>query len=194
MPDLNSSYWNNRYLTNDFSWDLGAVSLPLKIYIDQLTDKDIRILIPGGGNSYEAQYLYEHGFANVYMLDFASQPLQNLKKRCPSFPPDQLLKQDFFEHHDQYDLIIEQTFFCAIDPSLRKRYVTHMLHLLNSKGKLAGLLFNDELNDNKPPFGGSRVEYESLFFPFFNKIYFEECYNSIKPRMGRELFILLEKP
>lgn len=30
---------------------------PLKVYFDQLTNKDLKILIPGGGNSHEAEYL-----------------------------------------------------------------------------------------------------------------------------------------
>jgi hypothetical protein len=33
------------------------VSLPIKAYIDTLKDKDIAILIPGCGNTYEAAYL-----------------------------------------------------------------------------------------------------------------------------------------
>ncbi len=193
MHDLTSSYWENRYNTNDFSWDLGAVSSPLKEYFDQLKNKELSILIPGAGNGYEAEYLHLQGFKNVFVLDFAAEPLKNIKERTPSFNKDRLIRQDFFEHTGQYDLIIEQTFFCAIDPSLRKRYVLHMLHLLKPGGKLAGVLFNDELNTDKPPFGGFAEEYEQLFFSAFHKIYFGPCYNSIKPRAGRELFMLLQK-
>jgi hypothetical protein len=47
--------------SNETGWDLGQVSPPLKAYIDQLTDKNLRILIPGCGNSYEAEYLLEKG-------------------------------------------------------------------------------------------------------------------------------------
>jgi hypothetical protein len=36
-------------------WDLGWY-LPIKNYIDTLKDKDIAILIPGCGNTYEAAY------------------------------------------------------------------------------------------------------------------------------------------
>ena len=54
---LSQSYWNNRYLENDFGWDTGSITTPLKTYIDGLTDKSLKILIPGAGNSYEAEYL-----------------------------------------------------------------------------------------------------------------------------------------
>ena len=46
-------------------WDLGEVSPPIKSYIDTLEDKNIRILIPGCGNTYEAEYLLEQGFTKL---------------------------------------------------------------------------------------------------------------------------------
>jgi len=120
--DLSPEYWNNRYLGNNFSWDLGAISTPLKAYVDQLTNKDLFILIPGAGNAYEAEYLVNKGFTNVYVCDIAPQPLHNLQHRCPVFKAENLLLIDFFElQHLQFDLIIEQTFFCALHPSLRKK-------------------------------------------------------------------------
>jgi thiopurine S-methyltransferase len=192
MHDLTKQYWNNRYMTNNFSWDIGEVSLPLKTYIEQLNNKDLKILIPGAGNAYEAEFLFTQGFKNVYVLDFAEAPLQNIKKRLPQFPDEQLVQQDFFEHQGQYDLIVEQTFFCAINPLLRKQYVEHMRSLLKPAGKLVGLLFNDTLNSDKPPFGGNKEEYEALFLPTFNICVLEKCYNSVKPREGRELFMILE--
>lgn len=111
MPQLNEKYWNNRYTSNNFSWDLGTVSPPLKAYIDQLTDKTIKILVPGAGNAYEVQYLFEKGFTNVFLLDFAKHPLLNFKNRFPGFPEENLLHQNFFDATGHYDLIIEQTFF-----------------------------------------------------------------------------------
>ena len=45
MHDLTKQYWNNRYISDDFSWDLGDISLPLKTYIAQLHNKDLKILI-----------------------------------------------------------------------------------------------------------------------------------------------------
>jgi hypothetical protein len=45
--------------------------LPIKNYIDTLKDKDIAILIPGCGNTYEAAYLLEQGFTNVTVIDIA---------------------------------------------------------------------------------------------------------------------------
>jgi hypothetical protein len=61
------------------------VSTPLKTYIEQLDNKDLKILIPGAGNSYEAEFLFRLGFKNVFVLDFAEAPLQNIKKRHSRF-------------------------------------------------------------------------------------------------------------
>ena len=52
--DLSEKAWDNRYLNNDIGWDLGTVSPPLKAYFDQLENKELKILIPGGGNAHEA--------------------------------------------------------------------------------------------------------------------------------------------
>ena len=192
IPDLSHNYWNNLYLKNEFKWDLGAISSPLKTYIEQLNNKDLKILIPGAGNSYEAEFLFSNGFKNVVVLDFAEEPLENIKKRLPDFPNQQLIKQNFFEHQGHYDLIIEQTFFCARNPSLRKQYAQHVKQLLKPEGKLVGLLFNDVLNIDKPPFGGNKKEYQDLFESLFQIITLETAYNSVKPREERELFVIFK--
>lgn len=190
---LTSTYWNNRYKDNKFGWDTGEITTPLKEYIDQLSNKELKILIPGAGNSYEAEYLFNHGFKQVHVLDFAEEPLKNIKKRCPDFPPEQLITDDFFNHKGRYDLIIEQTFFCAIDPTLRSNYAEHMHELLNENGRLVGILFNTQFENPGPPFSGTKEEYEAYFKPYFEFKTFESCYNSIQPRAGRELFIHLIK-
>ena len=38
--DLSGDAWDNRYLNNDIGWDLGEISTPLKVYIDQLENKE----------------------------------------------------------------------------------------------------------------------------------------------------------
>jgi thiopurine S-methyltransferase len=192
LMDLSAEYWNKRYVDNDFGWDIGYVSTPLKEYFLQLKNKDLSILIPGAGNGYEAQCLFEIGFRNVYVLDFAETPLQSLKRRMPEFPEEQLVRQDFFEYKGHFDLIIEQTFFCALDPKLRESYAVQMHRLLRPGGKLVGLLFNEVMNVDKPPFGGSEKEYKLLFSKRFDIRVMEPCYNSIKPRTGKELFVIMQ--
>lgn len=189
IPKEIKSYWNSKYSENNIGWDIGSVSSPAKGYIDQITDKSLKILVPGAGNAYEAEYLFLKGFKNVYVLDISSVAIESFKQRFPDFPDNQIIIQDFFTHNDTYNLIIEQTFFCAINPADRGKYVKKVHSLLKEGGKLVGLLFNHEFEKPGPPFGGSIEEYERLFFPYFEFKKFEESYNSIKPRAKREHFI-----
>lgn len=190
---LNSQYWENRYQTDEIGWDVGTITTPLKEYIDQLEDKSIKILIPGAGNSYEFEYLLQKGFKNVYVLDFAATPLENIQTRIPNCPLNHLIKSDFFEHDGEYDLILEQTFFCALNPNSRQDYVQKMKSLLKPKGILAGLLFQFPLTEAGPPFGGSKEEYFKLFRNDFEIKTLETAKNSIKPREGNELFFTFIK-
>ena len=191
--NLSGEFWDNKYTTKNIRWDIGYISTPLQHYFEQLKDKSIKILIPGGGNSYEAEYLHNKGFQNVFVVDISEVALSNLKSRIPTFPTNHLIHQDFFELNSIFDLIIEQTFFSALNPNLRATYAEKMTQLLKGNGKLVGLLFNDPLNTDRPPFGGSKKEYLVYFESLFKMKVFDNCYNSIDSRMGRELFINLVK-
>ena len=191
--NLNEDFWENKYKTNKTGWDLGEISSPLKNYFDQLTNKDLKILIPGGGNSYEAEYLFNKGFKNVFVVDLVKLALENIKKRVPNFPDSQLIHANFFDLEITFDLIIEQTFFCAIHPSQRESYSKQIHKLLKNNGKLVGVLFNDTLNTDKPPFGGSEKEYLNYFKKGFKILTMKKCYNSILERKDRELFIRILK-
>lgn len=191
---LDAAYWTNRYLEKNTSWDVGSATLPIKQYLDQiLPDPSLRILIPGAGNAHEAKYAFELGFKQVHVLDFSPVPLQKFLHNCPEFPPNRVLVEDFFEHQGEYDLILEQTFFCAIEPKLREKYAEKMHELLSSEGKLVGVMFSSNFERPGPPFGGTKEEYLQYFKPFFGEIYMEPCYNSIQPRMGNELFVKMKK-
>ena len=191
MNENLNEFWSNRYKEKQTGWDIGYPSLPLKSYIDQLVDKEIAILIPGAGNAYEAEYLFNQGFKNVSVLDISEIPLQALKSRVPSFPQNQLLQGNFFTHVGQYDLILEQTFFCSFEPTFdnRSKYGKQMSQLLKPSGRLVGLWFKHPLIEGaKRPFGGTKEEYLSYLTPYFKVKVFEDCHNSIAPRMENELF------
>lgn len=193
IRSMNSTYWSERYQNSDTSWNAKQITTPIKDYIDQLDDKDLRILIPGVGHGHELAYLHGLGFEDVTAVDIAPEPLAYIKKQLVDFPENKLIQSDFFELTGQFDLILEQTFFCALDPSLREKYVRKVAELLSERGKLVGLLFDFPLEQNAPPFGGSQAEYEQLFAKYLNIKKIERAYNSIKPRAGRELFIQIEK-
>jgi SAM-dependent methyltransferase len=196
MPTLNSNYWESRYNQGETGWDIGSAGKPIFNYLNQISNKDICVLIPGCGNAHEAEILLNLGFHHVTVLDYAPSPIREMEKKYAKEIGEGRLKlvcEDFFAHQNTYDLIIEQTFFCALDIALRTKYASHMPLLLKPNGKLAGLLFNFPKTEEGPPFGGSKEEYLQLFEPSFKVKIMDLCYNSIKPREGRELFFILQK-
>lgn len=189
---LDASYWESQYEAKTTGWDLGKVSPPIQIYVDTVPDKNYSILIPGCGNSYEAEYLLEQGFTNLTVIDIAPTPVAVLKEKFKNNPNIQIILGDFFEHQGKYDLIIEQTFFCALPPFMRQKYVWKMHQLLADEGIIAGLLFN-RMFESSPPFGGSKEEYEMLFKGAFDFLKIDVSENSIPPRANSELFFELKK-
>lgn len=189
---MDGTYWEHRWQQGQTGWDLGEASPPLKAYLDGVGDKDLAILIPGCGNAYEAAYLVERGFTNVTLLDIAPTAVARLREQFGDRV--NVREADFFAWQGAYDLILEQTFFCAIPPDQRPAYVRQVHRLLKPGGRLVGVLFDREFGTEGPPFGGSRAEYETLFAPLFRNRVLAPCYNSARPRQGTELFISLEKP
>jgi len=184
---LDQKFWDGQYQTNQTGWDLGKVSPPLVYLIDGLVNKDISILIPGAGNAYEAAYLAEKGFTNITVVDIAPTVVEKLQQLYAGNPNIKIVLDDFFNHQGKYDLIIEQTFFCALPPFMRLKYVSKMHQLLKAEGVLSGLLFNRTF-EVSPPFGGSQSEYEQLFKAAFVFNELKVAENSVAPRAGSELF------
>jgi thiopurine S-methyltransferase len=191
LPALDDTFWSERYLNGHTGWDVGEPTTPLRAYVEQLTNKHIDILIPGCGNAWEAKLLCDLGFSSVTLIDISSHLVALLRQRFQHLPL-RILHGDFFEHEGAYDLILEQTFFCALNPELRHQYVSKMHALLKPGGKLVGVLFN-RLFDGGPPFGGSEQEYRSLLEPVFASLNLAPCKNSISARMNTELFLIAEK-
>lgn len=192
-PVEKNNFWSERYQQNQTGWDCGVITPPIKEYIDQLTDKSISILIPGCGNGHEAEYLWKNGFSNVHLLDFAPEALTLFSERVSDFPKEQMHCSDFFEHLGKYDLVLEQTLFCAINPNDRKKYAKKIVELIRPSGKLVGVLFDRDF-EGGPPFGGSMIEYQQIFQAVFTSVVIEPCYNSVKPREGSEVFIIMSHP
>lgn len=186
---LDQSFWNSRWENKQTGWDIGQASPALITYMEQYTARDAAILIPGCGNAHEAAWLVKNGFTNVTLIDIAPKAVANLKEKYEGNPFIKIILGDFFEHQGQYDLMIEQTFFCAINPSLREEYVAKSSALLKPSAKIIGVLFNTSFEKAGPPFGGSIIEYEQLFKNHFIVKKLENCYNSIKPRANTEVFI-----
>lgn len=190
---FDKEFWEKKYTNDDAQWNAGTITTPIKEYIDQLTDKKLAVLVPGIGHGHELMYLHERGFTNITGLDFTLVGALEAYGLMNDFPYGDVILGDFFEHEEQYDLIIEQTFFCSLPTENRVDYVNKMYDLLKPGGKLVGVLFDCHFNQDTPPFGGSKEEYLDLFKDKFEVKILETAHNSIKPRAGRELFFIIKK-
>jgi methyl halide transferase len=189
---IDEVFWENRWLTKDTGWDIGYASPPLVDFIDRIENKNASILIPGCGNGYEAEYILSKGCTNLTLIEIAKNAVDILKEKFKGNKNIKIIHGDFFELNQKFDFILEQTFFCALTPYLRPRYVWKMFDLLNPDGKLQGLLFNKQFEKN-PPFGGSEIEYRNLFHATFEIEKMQVAEKSIVSRAGTELEISLIK-
>lgn len=190
---LDENYWEERWINEKTNWDIGYSSPAIEEYILQYPNKEASILIPGCGNAYEVEFLWNRGFSNITVLDISTTAAQILRDKYQDRKGVTVICEDFFNHHGKYDLVIEQTFFCALHPDLRPQYVNKMHGLLNKGGRIIGVLFKRVFEKDGPPFGGSVLEYQNLFNNDFEIQKMEECYNSIEARKGSEVFINLKK-
>lgn len=193
LQQLTADYWDQRWQDKATGWDIGYAAPALIQYMEQYPNKDATILIPGCGSAYEAQELVKMGFTNITLLEYAPAAANVLKQKFSKAPEVSVVCEDFFSHSGKYDLVLEQTFFCAINPEKREEYANHMHALLKPKGKIVGVLFNKLFENEGPPFGGTHEEYLKLFAPQFEIKCMSTCYNSIAQRSGTELFIQLIK-
>ncbi len=190
---MEKEFWEKRYETHQTGWDLGQASPPLMELMKKITNKDAKILIPGCGSAHEAKALMELGFSNLWLIDISEKAVQQIQSQLPHFPSDHLICADFFEWEEKdFDVILEQTFFCAILPESRTRYAQNMHQKLKSGGILQGVLFDREFVGG-PPFGGSAQDYEKIFKPYFDFILWESCPCSIPPRANTELWFQLKR-
>ncbi len=190
--DFNPERWDERYKVRDTPWDIGYASPALMNFALKNISKTAKILIPGAGNGWEAEALHRMGYNNVWVCDWSSSAMEGFKMRVRDFPREHLLVTDYFQLEGPFDFILEQTFFSSLPKDLRAKYASKCQMLLQPGGILAGLLFMTEFEFDGPPFGGTIEEYKTLFTPFFNLLELAPSKDSIKPRLGKECFMILQ--
>lgn len=198
-PDLGPASWDGRYSSGDTPWDLsGPTPEFARLLASGRLPRKGRVLVPGGGRGHDAILFAEKGY-EVDLVDFAPLALEAAlaeaaKRKATVFA----YQQDFFDlpnlpyHAGSYDIFLEYTFFCAIDPSLRERYVKAAAALLRPGGWLVGLFFPLSTDKPGPPFQVSEDEVRKLFTPYF-EITIEKPQESVKPRAGREFLALFRR-
>ncbi|MNR87095.1 tellurite resistance protein TehB [compost metagenome] len=186
--------WEARYQEGDTPWDLGKPAPVFSRLIHEARFAPGKLLIPGAGRGYDAIAFAQAGF-DVTSVDVSESACAFLRELAASQGAAVDVRQeDFFAMSEvgTYDLALEYTFYCAIDPSLRTAYRDQMARLLKPGGLLFGLFFplTKPLDAGGPPFGVRRDEVEASLSECFDLVMAEEPADSVKPRRGNEILMI----
>ena len=163
-----SAFWSQRYQAGDAGWDLGVAAPPLVRGMDALPKG--RAVVVGCGRGHEVVALAARGF-DALGLDFAAEAVaatqallaqRKLKGRAE--------QADLFAlpgAHAPFDLWVEHTCFCAIDPGRRDEYVEAAARSLKPGGRLLGLFYVHG-RPGGPPFATTPDEVRARFAPRFD--------------------------
>ena len=180
------------------SWDLGEPTPVFNQWINSERNK-LSICILGAGNGWDALNFAKKGH-HVTAVDFAFSAIQNMRKMAEILGVKlDLLYSDIFNigksYHDAFDIVLEYTCYCAIQPDRRIDYVNLVNCILKPEGRLVALFFplDKELNDDGPPFGVNLNSTLNLFSKKFTLNKKEIPNLSIERRIGREIFVVLNK-
>jgi SAM-dependent methyltransferase len=199
VTNLSPKAWNERYKTKETPWDLSGPTPEFQRILDaSLLPSKGQVLVPGGGRGHDAILFAQRGYS-VDLVDFAPEAIEaTLIEASRQKAVVYAYTRNFFDlaevgyHQGRYDVLLEYTFFCAIDPLRREEYVKAAHTLLNPGGVLLGLFFPTQIDKAGPPFQVSQTEVEKLFTPYFD-LKIEKPLKSIKAREGREFLGIFRK-
>jgi len=168
--------WNAAYADNETPWDKGYASPPLQEFLETNPLKG-RILVPGCGAGHDVRMLGRYA-SSVRGLDIS--PLAIKKAESVLSASNESYDQaDFLNlpeiYHGQFDVVVEHTFLCAIDPGDREAYVKSLLKALKPGGNYLAVFFRGvtDYSGEGPPYSISSDEIETLFANDFEII--ERC-------------------
>lgn len=194
--DYKQKDWQRHYDENDLGWDLGQVAPPfIRLWDDGKLPLG-KMLIPGCGRGHEVQFFSKNSFV-VTAVDYSEGAVTYLKNELNKKNLEgRVLHQDFFSldnsHNAFYDLVIEQTFFCAISPRQRQDYVQNVSRVLKPGGMLVGLFYHTD-KEGGPPYNTTREDIEKHFSGHFKILKLEKEAHSVEQRKNREWLAILKK-
>ena len=196
MEGYSHEDWQRHYDEDDLGWDLGHVAPPFVDLLESNTIFPCKTLVPGCGRGHEVIFLAENGF-DMTAVDYSIGAVNHLNSVILDRKLNiKVLNLDFFEldstHDCLYDLLIEQTFFCAISPSQRPLYVETVSRILKKGGMIAGLFYHTG-QEGGPPFNTTRQDIIKHFSGLFEIRELTQAKNSAEKRKGKEWLAILVK-
>ncbi|MCC7442072.1 MAG: methyltransferase domain-containing protein [Bdellovibrionales bacterium] len=179
-PWSDPSYWDARFREGDTPWDTGS---PSPVLVGLWEASGLRagsaVLVPGCGWGNDVVFFAREGCV-VSAVDWSPLAALGVRSLMKGLGFEgEVLAGSFWDIPEAwfgtFDAVAEHTFFCAIDPSERPRYVEQLARLLKPGGRFLGSLFlreeatdaagRHEIFPNRvgPPFWSSVAEIQALF-------------------------------
>ncbi|CAN0488763.1 unnamed protein product, partial [Ectocarpus sp. 8 AP-2014] len=137
-----------------------------------------RALVPGCGRGYDSIAFGKSGYDSIGLdlsptgVEQAKALLAEEKEADISGKARQELgkpRRDFFkfspEQEGKFDVILDYTFLCALDPAARDDWADHMVSLLSPEGELVTIIFPIVEKEGGPPFAVSESIVSDLLEP-----------------------------
>ena len=198
LTTSNPQYWERCYQSGEMGWDLGEATPIFDNWIENYRTA-LNICVLGAGNGWDAINFAQRGHA-VTAVDFAESAVKNMQDTAKQNNLEiDIRHMNIFDlkeiYTNYFDVVLEYTCFCAINPSKRRDYLDMARHILKSQGELVGLLFpiDKAPEDGGPPFAVQLEPTIKLISEYFFLIKREIPSLSIKPRLGREVFVIFRK-
>lgn len=137
-----TAFWDHLYSDDNAGWELGRATPPLVEYFNMYTPAGLRTLVIGCGRGHEARMLARLG-AQVTAIDLSPRAIAAARSLDdPTVENIEYRVADLFAPtSERYELIVEHTCFCAIDPGRRDEYVERTADALVPGGALVGLFY-----------------------------------------------------
>ena len=155
--------WDQKYQLGETPWDRGTTSPFLGVCLD-LTEPGSSILVPGCGAGHEVVALAALGY-RVTGLDLSDVALS----RCRESLEAAGVKAELYsvdaldwESPQAFDAIYEQTFLCAVSPSLWEPYAQKLEQWLRPEGRLFAAFMQTGVPGG-PPFDCPIPRMQELF-------------------------------
>lgn len=185
--------WNDRYAEGSTGWDLGeappVVRRVSQDVVEARRSQDSatppRVLVPGCGRGHDAIGWAQAG-ATATGLDFAPLALEAARRLSERAGlPVSWVLGDVFDLPDAlagtFDVVWEQTCFCAIDPGQRRAYAESMTRALAPGGVLLGLFWRHG-REGGPPFNVTPEDVQTAFEGLMTLESVEEVPDSVPSR------------